>query len=185
MTSVTRASSYQVEDWFTADDLDSMPDDGNRYELLDGEVLVSPSPRVVHQAVLLELALLLRQSLPARLRLLMAPMDVRFGPKRQLQPDLLVIRDEGLDAVRVEQVPLLVVEVLSRGTRSRDLVKKRHAYEQEGVASYWIVDPMKPSLLALELQDGAYAEVARVERDQPWTAALPYAVTIVPDDLLR
>lgn len=183
MTSMT--TSYEVEEWFTADDLDSMPDDGNRYELLDGEVLVTPSPRVVHQAVQLELALLLRQALPPGLRLLTAPMDVRFGPRRQLQPDLLVVPDEGLDAVRVESVPRLVVEVLSRGTRSRDLVSKRRAYEQEGVPSYWVVDPAVPSLLALELEDGRYTEAARVRGDQAWTAHRPFEVTVVPGLLRR
>ena len=182
---MTGMTSIPVEDWFTADDLDSLPDDGNRYELLDGQLLVTPSPRVVHQVVSLELALLLRQSLPAGLRLLTAPMDVRFGPKRQLQPDLLVIRDEGLDAVRVESVPLLVVEILSAGTRSRDQVTKRRAYEQEGVASYWIVDPTRPALTALELRDGAYVEVAHVVGEQAWTAEQPYTVTVVPSALLR
>ena len=162
-----------------------MPDDGNRYELLDGEILVSPSPRVVHQVVVGQLFLLLSRSLPPGLRLLMAPMDVRFGPKRQLQPDLLVIHDEGLDAVRVESVPLLVVEVLSRGTRARDLVKKRRAYEQEGVVSYWIVDPCVPSLLALELRNGRYTEVARAVHDETWTATEPYEVTVVPAALRR
>lgn len=182
MTSMT---TIPVEDWFTADDLDTLPDDGNRYELLDGELLVTPSPRVRHQAVSLELGVLLRQSLPPGLRVLAAPMDVRFGPKRQLQPDLLVVRDEGLDAVRVESVPLLVVEVLSPGTRSRDQVTKRRAYEQEGVASYWIVDPNRPSLVVLELDDGTYAEVAHVEGEQAWTATLPYPVAITPSALLR
>ncbi len=182
MTSMT---TIPVEDWFTADDLDTMGDDGNRYELLDGEVLVTPSPRVVHQAVVLELALTLRQSLPSGLRLLTAPMDVRFGPKRQLQPDLLVVPDEGLGGVRVESVPLLVVEVLSRGTRGRDQVKKRRAYEQEGVASYWLVDPDKPALTVLELRGKRYAEAARVSGDEPWTAERPYPVTVVPGALLR
>lgn len=182
MTSMTTIS---VEDWFTADDLDSLPDDGNRYELLDGELLVTPSPRVRHQALSGELFMLLRQALPAGLRLLTAPMDVRFGPKRQLQPDLLVIRDEGLDAVRVESVPLLVVEILSPGTRSRDQVTKRRAYEQEGVASYWLVDPKRPTLTVLELDDGAYREVAHVERDQAWTATSPYPVRVLPADLVR
>lgn len=71
------------------------------------------------------------------------------------------------------------------GTRSRDLVRKRRAYEQEGVASYWIVDPKAPAVTVLELVDGAYQEVARVPADQAWTAALPYVVTIVPRHLLR
>jgi Uma2 family endonuclease len=178
-------TTIPVEDWFTADDLDSLPDDGQRYELLDGELLVTPSPRVRHQNVAGELYYLLRLVVPPGLRLLPAPMDVRFGPKRQLQPDLLVIHDEGLEAVRVESVPLLVVEILSPGTRTRDQVTKRRAYEQEGVASYWIVDPKTPSLTVLELQDGAYVEVARVQGTQAWTAIAPYAVTVVPADLLR
>lgn len=182
---MTRMTTIPVEDWFTADDLVTLPDDGNRYELLDGELLVTPSPRVRHQAVSLELGHRLRSALPAGLRLLAAPMDVRFGPRRQLQPDLLVVRDEGLDAVRVESVPLLVVEVLSPGTRSRDTVTKRRAYEQEGVASYWLVDPDVPALTVLELADGAYREVARVQDAQSWTAARPYPVTITPGDLLR
>jgi Uma2 family endonuclease len=178
-------TTIPVDDWFTADDLDTLPDDGNRYELLDGELLVTPSPRVRHQAVSLELGVLLRQALPRGLRVLAAPMDVRFGPKRQLQPDLLVVRDEGLDAVRVESVPLLVVEILSRSTRSRDAVTKRRAYEQEGVASYWIIDADRPALTVLELQDGNYQQVAHVEGGRAWTASSPCPVTVVPADLLR
>lgn len=180
-----RMTTIPVDDWFTADDLDTLPDDGNRYELLDGELLVTPSPRVRHQAVSFELGVLLRQALPAGLRVLAAPMDVRFGPKRQVQPDLLVIRAEGLDAVRVESVPLLVVEVLSPGTRARDQVTKRRAYEQEGVGSYWLVDPERPALTVLELQDGRYHQVAHIEGGQAWTASLPYPVTVAPADLLR
>ena len=57
-------------------------------------------------------------------------------------------------------MPLLVVEILSAGTRSRGQVTKRRAYEQEGVASYWIVDPKRPAVTALELCDGTYTEVA-------------------------
>jgi Uma2 family endonuclease len=140
---------------------------------------------VRHQAVSFELGVLLRQALPAGLRVLAAPMDVRFGPKRQLQPDLLVVNDEGLDGVRVESVPLLVVEILSPGTRSRDQVTKRRAYEQEGVTSYWIIDPKRAVLTVLELDGGSYLEVAHVEGGQAWTATLPYPVTVVPADLLR
>lgn len=64
-------------------------------------------------------------------------------------------------------------------------MKKRRAYEEEGVVSYWIVDPKAPALTVLELVDGAYQEVARVAADQPWTASLPDVVTVVPADLLR
>lgn len=69
--------------------------------------------------------------------------------------------------------------------REDALAVKRGAYERAGVASYWIVDPLVPSLVALELRDGAYVEVARIEGAQEWAATAPYAVTVVPADLMR
>ncbi len=89
-----------------------------------------------------------------------------------------------LDATLSER-PLLCVELLSPGTRRHDLAVKRGAYERAGVLSYWIIDPLVPSLVALELRDDSYVEVARVEGAQAWTATAPYAVTVVPADLLR
>ena len=182
---MTGMTTIPVADDFTADDLDSLPDDGNRYELLDGQLLVTPSPVVRHQSIAVELTFLLRAAVPPGLRVLAAPMDVRLGPKRQVQPDVLVVLDEGLDGVRVESVPLLAVEVLSPATRSRDLVMKRRVYEQAGIASYWIVDPRAPAVTVLDLKDGAYVEVARVEGEQVWTVTAPYAVTVRPSQLLR
>jgi Uma2 family endonuclease len=177
-------TTIPVEDDFLADDLAELPDDGNRYELVDGLLLVSPSPTERHQRALGNLYAILRSSAPAHLRVYIAPLDVRFSPHVQVQPDVLVAED-GPARDKLERIPLLCVELLSPGTRRHDLVLKRRAYEREGVRSYWIVDPKRPSLTVLELQDGAYREAARVEGDQPWTAALPYPVTIVPDDLLR
>ncbi len=59
-----------------------------------------------------------------------------------------------------------------------------HRYEQAGIASYWIVDPAELSLRAFELRQGVYAEVANVAGDEQWTSETPYAVTIVPAELL-
>jgi Uma2 family endonuclease len=180
MTSVT---TYQVEEWFTADDLDAMGDD-ERYELLDGELFVVPSPTLRHQRVSAELHFLLRSALPAELRVVAAPMDVRLEPRRQVQPDLLVVPRALDDAVRVEEPPLLVVEILSRGTRGRDQTKKRRVYEQAGVPSFWLVDPDVPALTVLELSDGSYVQVARVEGNGSWTAQRPFPVTVSPAALL-
>lgn len=181
MSSVT---TYQVEDWFTADDLDSMGDE-ERYELLDGELFVVPSPTMRHQRTVAELLFLLRTAMPAGLRVVAAPMDVRFGPRRQVQPDLLVVPRALDDAVRVEQPPVLVVEILSRGTRGRDQTTKRRVYEKEGVPSYWLVDPDVPALTALELNDGTYTRVSHIEGDASWTAQRPFPVTVSPATLLR
>ena len=177
-------SVIEVEDDFTADDLAELPDDGNRYELLDGLLLVSPSPTERHQRVLFELYALLRAAAPPGLRAYGAPLDVRFTPRRQVQPDLLVVED-GPPRDRLDRHPLLVVELLGPGTRRHDLVLKRGAYEQAGVPSYWLVDPAVPSLTVLELADGAYVETARVEGEQAWPGTRPYPVTVVPADLLR
>lgn len=177
-------TTIPVEDDFLADDLAELPDDGNRYELVDGLLLVSPSPTERHQRALGNLYSLLRAAAPPHLRVYMAPLDVRFSPRVQVQPDLLVVED-GPARDALERLPLLCVELLSPGTRRHDLVLKRRAYERESVRSYWVVDPAVPLLTALELQNGAYVEVARVEGDQAFVATLPYPVTIVPDDLLR
>lgn len=182
MTSMT---SIPVEADFTADDLEAMPDDGRRYELVDGQLLVTPSPTLRHQAVSTELLFRLRLAVPPGLRVLSAPMDVRLGPRLQVQPDLLVVRDEGLEGARVESVPLLAVEIASPGTRSRDRVLKRNAYEAVGIASYWLVDLRGPSITVLELREGRYEQIAVVEGEQPWTAELPYPVTVVAADLAR
>jgi Uma2 family endonuclease len=169
----------QVDEDFTADALDELPDDGNRYELVDGLLLVSPSPPERHQPALVELLLLLKAAAPSGLRVYAAPLDVRFSPRVQTQPDLLVVED-GPPRDRLDRLPLLCVELLSPGTRRHDLLIKRRAYEREGVDSYWLVDPAVPSLMVLELRDGAY-----VEGDEAWTAVRPYAVTLVPSALLR
>lgn len=177
-------TTIPVEDDFLADELAELPDDGNRYELVDGLLLVSPAPAERHQRALLELYSLLRAAAPGHLRVYVAPLDVRFSPRVQVQPDLLVAAD-GPARDKLERLPLLCVELLSPGTRRHDLVLKRRAYEREGVPSYWVVDPAIPSLTVLELQDGAYVELARVAGDQSWTAERPYPVTVVPSALLR
>ena len=165
-------------DW-TADDLDALPDDGLRYELVDGVLLVSPAPALTHQIAVFNLVEQLLRHAPADLRVLGAPLDVRFSGTRQLQPDVLVVPRETPTA-RLERRPLLVVEVLSPSTRATDLTLKRHVFEQAGVPSYWLLDPEVPSLTVLELQDAAYVEVARVEGEQPLTVERPFPVTLVP-----
>lgn len=82
-------------------------------------------------------------------------------------------------------MPLLAVEVLSASTRATDATLKRHVLEQAGVASYWLLDPEAPSLTVLELEGGTYREVAAVRGDEPFLAQRPFAVPVVPADLLR
>jgi len=182
MTTVT--TMPLTGDW-TADDLDALPDDGFRYELVDGVLLVSPSPAAPHQIGLAGLLFALHAAAPPHVRVLPAPLDIRFSPTRQLQPDIVVIPRVTPSGPKVTDLPLLAVEVLSPSTRATDLTLKRHVFEQAGVPSYWLLDTEIPSLTVLELTGGVYVEVATVAGDEPFTAQRPFPVTVVPADLLR
>jgi Uma2 family endonuclease len=130
--------------YYTADMVRALPDDGNRYETVHGELLVTPSPRPLHQVVLERIRGALWKYLemhPAGL-LLSAPADISWGPDILVQPDLFVVdREEArtLDWTRMQTL-LLAVEVLSPSTARYDRFTKRRLYQEVGVAQYWIVD---------------------------------------------
>jgi len=168
----------------TEDDLAKMPEDGHRYELLEGTLLVSPAPSIAHQTCVTSLVVLLHGArLPAH-TVLPAPLDLRLSRLTVLEPDVLVARKADLTPARVEGPPLLVVEVLSPSTRHIDLGAKRLAYEAAGVPAYWLVDPDLPNLTVLELDAGRYVERATVAGDEPFHATFPFDVTVVPARLL-
>lgn len=169
----------------TEDDLATMPDDGHRYELVDGALIVTPAPGLQHQICVTALGALLATVSPPELRVLVAPFDVRLSPLTVLQPDVLVARKSDFDDTRLEQSPILAVEVLSPSTRRIDLGTKRLAFEAAGVPAYWPVDPDAPSLTVLELDDqGRYLERTTVTGDDPYHATIPFPVTVVPARLL-
>lgn len=131
-------------DW-TVERALALPEDGNRYEVLDGELFVTPAPNWGHQSVL--------DVLHARLRVYVkqhrlgwprfSPADIIFSPRRLLQPDLFVVpwREGGPPRAWADvRSLLLVVEVLSPGTARADRHRKRVIYQSEEVPEYWIID---------------------------------------------
>lgn len=134
----------QATRW-TAEMVRALPDDGNRYEVVDGELLVTPSPRRLHQRAVLQLAKLLDDY--ARSAgfgvVLISPSDVELDPGSLVQPDVFV---EGLVDGRPGRdwnagAPLLlVVEVLSPSTAQADRTTKRRRFQRAGIPEYWIVD---------------------------------------------
>lgn len=127
----------------TEDEFLALPETMDRVELVDGEVLVSPSPTDRHQHLVVELTFALRAWCgahpPAQVRV--APLDIRFGPDRILQPDVFVALGGIQDpAMPLRLVPDIVVEVLS-SHRTYDRITKRVLYAEAGVPEYWIVDP--------------------------------------------
>jgi len=170
---------------FTVDDLEAMPDDGNRYELIDGMLFVSPAPIPRHQKIVLQLAIRLDAACPDGFQVLPGPLSVRPSRSTELQPDVLVARDEDLTEKLLPVGPVLAVEVLSPSTALYDLNTKKAAYERLGVRSYWIIDPQQPSLTVFELaDDGSYRQVAEVKGEDAFDAQRPFPVTIVPVELL-
>jgi Uma2 family endonuclease len=133
-----------VKVW-TRDEVLALPDDGNRYELVDGALLVSPSPRPLHQLGVSELFRLLDPFVRTN-RLgdvLLSPSDLDLRSEQLVQPDLFVVRTADGRQLREWTevgIPLLVVEVLSPSTARQDRITKRRRYQRSAVPSYWIVD---------------------------------------------
>jgi Uma2 family endonuclease len=130
---------------WTAEMARALPDDGKRYEVLDGELAVTPAPSFRHQYV----AQYLWSILDRYVRehgigyAIMAPAEIEFSARRSLQPDVFVVPGDGGRPERWTDVPslLLAVEVLSPSTAYHDRVTKRGIYLRERVPDYWIVDP--------------------------------------------
>ncbi|GAA1127966.1 Uma2 family endonuclease [Kribbella jejuensis] len=169
---------------YTVADLETFPDDGKRYEVVDGTLLVTPAPLPVHQTAVVELAVALRERCPEDQKVFIAPMDYQPTPTRSVQPDLLVCRRQDVGYKKIEKPLLLAVEVLSQSPSLADRILKRHLYEQAGVTSYWIFDPGNEELTVLELDGDMYVERAVVTGKNAFEAELPFPVRIVPADLV-
>jgi Uma2 family endonuclease len=140
---------------WTYSDLVALPDDQLRHELIDGEHFVSPSPATAHQEISKRLFVALN-TFVERHRLgevLYAPFDIKLSAYTVLVPDLVFFTTARFADVVNEKhavaAPDLVVEILSPGTRRRDLGRKRAVYDRDGAREYWIVDPEARSITVL------------------------------------
>lgn len=167
---------YEQPKMWTYDDLAAFPEDGKRYEILDGElyvdgqpfdgprdeVVVSPSPARRHQQIAKRLFVALYRALEetGRAELFFAPLDVIISPSRVVVPDLLVIarsRRRILQERGALGAPDLVIEILSPATTKHDRTRKRRFYAHAGVREYWIADPQASTIEVLHLPRGAHA----------------------------
>ena len=183
-TSHRRGDVIVREGPFTRAERDALPDDGYRHELLDGVLLMTPSPVTRHQDIVGRLFILLTQHAPKSVKVLVAPFDVVLGDRTVLEPDVVVARRGDVTDKNLPGSPLLAIEVLSPSTRLFDLGRKQSLLEEAGCPSYWVVDPVGPELVAWELHDGSYVEVARITGAESWTALVPFEVAVSPVDLL-
>ena len=152
MVTTTRKLTYE--------DYAKTPDD-ERYELLDGELVFMPSPKEIHQRILIKLGMLIYTFVMEKLlgSVYVAPFDVVLSDTNTVQPDILFISNERSHIItepNVQGAPDLAVEIISPSDPNRDRVRKRGIYERHGVAEYWLVDPYAGSVTVLTLRDGSY-----------------------------
>jgi Uma2 family endonuclease len=174
---------------YTVDDLEDVrEDDFHRYEIIDGVLVVSGSPRMRHQRAAFRLARLLDAACPPGLEVFMAPFAVLLANDTVLQPDVLVARVVDLNEGELPASPVLAIEVLSPGSHKVDLEMKPDRLARAGTPHYWVVEPSenpeKARLLVFTLVDGAYRQVAEVTGEDAFTTDEPVSVRVTPARLV-
>jgi Uma2 family endonuclease len=150
----------QQGNW-TFDDYRALPDDGKRYEVMNGVLIMTPSPEADHQSAVLRLAHYLLETVEftGLGRVLSAPFEVRLTHDKVVQPDVLVVLNANLYKLfhtYLADGPDLVIEVASPSTALYDRLSKYEAYEQAAVPEYWIVHPQAQSIEMLILEQDGY-----------------------------
>ncbi len=159
------AIATPVREWTYADYL-ALPDneDGLRYEILDGDLVVMDSPTPTHQEIVGFIFRRMSQFVEAQKlgKVYIAPLDVVFAPKAMTQPDIIFISHERAQIIttrNISGVPDLVVEVASPSTQRTDRTRKFRLYARFGVREYWIVDRDTEAIDIFTLDAGHYREV--------------------------
>jgi Uma2 family endonuclease len=172
----------------TYDDYAALPDDGQRYELHEGELSMTPAPGPGHQRISASLIDLLRPHVRSRGlgEVLYAPLDCILSPTTVVQPDIIFLdpsRSALVSARGVEGPPTLAIEIISPSSRLLDRITKHQLFERHGVPYYWIVDPDARTLEVYQLFDNGYALVKRATGPEP-VALPPFPdLAFVPDSI--
>jgi len=173
---------------WTYDDLLALPEEGKRYEIIEGVLYERPAPNWAHATVLFNLTILLApfvQALGGYLRF--APFDVFFPGADPVQPDIVVLLPgSGGRPVRrgAEGPPALVVEVLSPSNRGHDLLTKRALYARAGVREYWIVDPLR-GLVTVHRRSRGQWDTRELRAGERYTTHVLPGFELVPESVIN
>ncbi len=181
MTTQTAKVKYTYEDYMRT------PDDV-RYELLDGELILSPSARTAHQRTSRKILnplddFVIENELG---EVFHAPYDVVLDNFNVVQPDILFVSNERariITDLNIQGAPDLVIEILSPSTAQRDKTQKRDLYAQHDVKEYWQADTDAKSVTALTLEDGVYRVAGIYTEGQTLTSVLLPGFTLDIDDI--
>ncbi len=146
---------------WTYDDYAALPNDGHRYEIANGVLVMAPAPSPEHQSIAIHIAYYLfpHIELAGIGKLFTAPIDVELGPKHVYQPDVVVVLNAHLERIGKKKIigaPDLVVEIASPSTIAYDRLTKYEKYAQSGIAEYWIVKPTTRTVEVMILDHGEY-----------------------------
>ncbi len=166
-----------VDTRLTYDDYCLLPNDGKRYEIIEGELFVTPSPQSLHQRVVTRLTSFLFAFVEDKKlgEVFVSPFDVVFSRFDVVEPDILFIskaRSSVLTAKNVQGAPDLVVEVISESTAGVDRSTKLKLYARFGVSEYWIIDAEKPCAEIYRRQAAGLELVATLTADRSLSSPL-------------
>lgn len=170
-------ATWDREQW------DALPNDGKRYEIIDGVLYMSTAPSPWHQWISRQTQRLLYKQIDDRGFGITfnAPVGLFMPGCDPVQPDLLVLRPEDRDLImerRIETIPLLLIEILSPSNPQHDMILKRQAYARAGVPEYWVLRPQERDILVHSEPDAAMGDFLRVLRipadDELHSPTLPF-----------
>ena len=171
----------------TYDDYCRTPAD-ERYELLDGELMMVPAPNIRHQQVLGRLHLELGRFIQEHElgEVFVAPVDVFLSDTNVVQPDVLFVsraREHRITETNVRGAPDLVIEILSPSTAEKDLGRKYELYSSRGVLEYWIVDPAAETVAVHRQRDGGLELAGTFGRGERLATAVLEGLRLDLDDI--
>ncbi|MDP2602327.1 MAG: Uma2 family endonuclease [Deltaproteobacteria bacterium] len=188
MSSTSTQSIPQGKIVLTYDNYCELPNDRNRYEILDGELSVTPAPRTKHQSISSHLHRILANHIVANQlgNIYAAPTDLILAPTTVVQTDLIFIGNDrrGIVTERaIEGPPTLAIEILSPSTHRIDRETKAQLYAKYAVPHYWLIDPDQQTLETYELAGDRYQLIGKVQNAEVFAPALFPGLSIPVADL--
>lgn len=183
------SSAQPAIDLATVEDYRATPE-GTRYQLIEGELIMSPSPNRFHQDIVLNLVETIRVYLRRRPvgRLYSAPFDVYLGEHDVFQPDIIVVTNANLDRLAddgLHGAPDLVIEILSPRTAQLDKKNKRRVYARAGVQELWLVDPLLLQIQIYELAKNPAKPTRLIEEDETFSSPLLPELTLSAAEIFK
>ncbi len=155
----------------------ALPEDGRRYEVIQGVLMISPAPEIAHQAVIARISRYLDEQIFSTGRgwVFFAPTDVVLAPQKVVQPDVLVLLHEHRNRLKkrsIEGAPDLIVEVISPSSAVYDRLVKHKLYAESGVPEYWLVNLQDQSIEVFVLEAERYQSLGLFRHEQPLKSLL-------------